>query len=303
VADDHLLIAAGRIADGDMIDWGSITSTLNSAHDREIAEELALVQQIADGHRHLHQLLRAAADTPPHLLPVRARWGHLDLLNVVGRGAYGIVYRAWDTRLDRLVALKLFHGACDPDQVMPEGRMLARVRHENVVTIYGADMIDGVAGIWMELVHGKTLDDIVKGSGPLPAREAAAVGADVARALSAIHAAGLLHCDVKAHNVVWETGGRVVLMDLGRAGSRRRRATATTSRMSRGHPATWRRNYSSPERARPGRATSTASAFWCISWCPESIRLTGILSVSCAPRTTGAQSGRWHRSGRAFRTH
>jgi len=215
VADDHLLTAAGRIADGEMIDWGSITSTLNSAHDREIAEELALVQQIADGHRHLHQLLPAAADTPPHLLPDRARWGHLDLLNVVGRGAYGIVYRAWDTRLDRLVALKLFHGACDPDQVMQEGRMLARVRHENVVTIYGADMIDGVAGIWMELVHGKTLDDIVKGSGPLPAREAAAVGADVARALSAIHAAGLLHCDVKAHNVVWETGGRVVLMDLG----------------------------------------------------------------------------------------
>jgi serine/threonine protein kinase/tetratricopeptide (TPR) repeat protein len=215
VADDHLLTAAGRIADGDVIDWGSITSTLNSAHDREIAEELALVQQIAAGHRQLHQLLPAVADTPPHLMPDRARWGHLDLLNVVGRGSYGIVYRAWDTRLDRLVALKLFHGACDPDQVMQEGRMLARVRHENVVTIYGADMIDGVAGIWMELVHGKTLDDIVKGSGPLPAREAAAVGADVARALGAIHSAGLLHCDVKAHNVVWETGGRVVLMDLG----------------------------------------------------------------------------------------
>ena len=173
------------------------------------------MQQIAAGHRQLHQLLPAAADTPPHLMPDRARWGHLDLLNVVGRGAYGIVYRAWDTRLERLVALKLFHGACDPDQVMQEGRMLARVRHENVVTIYGADMLDGVAGIWMELVHGKTLDDIVKGSGPLPAREAAAVGADVARALGAIHAAGLLHCDVKAQNVVWETGGRVVLMDLG----------------------------------------------------------------------------------------
>ena len=215
MADDHLLTAAGRIADGDEIDWGSITSTLNSAHDLEIAEELALVQQIAAGHRQLHQLLPTAVDTPRHLVPDRARWGHLDLLNVVGRGSYGVVYRAWDTRLERLVALKLFHGACDPDQVMQEGRMLARVRHENVVTIYGADMIDGVAGIWMELVHGKTLDDMVKASGPLPPREAASVGADVARALGAIHAAGLLHCDVKAHNVVWETGGRVVLMDLG----------------------------------------------------------------------------------------
>ena len=49
----------------------------------------------------------------------------------------------------------------------------------------------------------------------MPAREAAAVGADIARALGAVHAAGLLHCDVKAQNVVWESGGRVVLMDLG----------------------------------------------------------------------------------------
>ena len=148
-------------------------------------------------------------------MPDRARWGHLDLLNIVGRGSYGMVYRAWDTRLERLVALKLFHGASDPGKVMQEGRMLARIRHENVVSVYGADVVDGVAGIWMELVHGKTLDSIIKASGPLPAREAAAVGADVARALGAVHAAGLLHCDVKAQNVVRESGGRVVLMDFG----------------------------------------------------------------------------------------
>jgi serine/threonine protein kinase/tetratricopeptide (TPR) repeat protein len=215
MGDDQLLDAAGRIADGEMLDWGSITSTLSSAHEREIAEELALVQQIAAGHRQLHQLLPVATDTPPHLIPDRARWGHLDLLNVVGRGSYGMVYRAWDTRLERLVALKLFHGASNPDSVMQEGRMLARVRHENVVTVYGADVFDGVAGIWMELIHGQTLDTIVKKTGPLPPADAALVGADVARALGAIHAAGLLHCDVKAQNVVRENGGRVVLMDLG----------------------------------------------------------------------------------------
>lgn len=213
--DDHLVGAAGRIADGDVIDWVSVTATLRSDDDRAIAEELAVVQQIAIGHRQLHQLLPAAADTPPHLMPDRARWGHLDLLNVVGRGSYGMVYRAWDTRLERLVALKLFHGASNPDSVMQEGRMLARVRHENVVSVYGADVIDGVAGIWMELVHGQTLDHIVKKSGPFNAREAAAIGADVARALGAVHAAGLLHCDVKAQNVVRENTGRVVLMDLG----------------------------------------------------------------------------------------
>jgi serine/threonine-protein kinase len=215
VADDSLLGAAGRVADGELVDWLSITATCQSDEDRAIAEELAVVQQIAIGHRQLHQLLPATADTPPHLMPDRARWGHLDLLNVVGRGSYGMVYRAWDTRLERLVALKLFHGASDPDQVIQEGRMLARVRHENVVTVYGADVLDGVAGIWMELVHGQTLDSIVKASGPLPSHQAAAIGADIARALGAVHAAALLHCDVKAQNVVRETSGRVVLMDLG----------------------------------------------------------------------------------------
>jgi eukaryotic-like serine/threonine-protein kinase len=211
VAEEPLLGAAGRIADGEDVDWAA----LRSDTDVGIADELAVVAQIAAGHRQLHQLLPVTPDTPAHLLPDRARWGHLDLLNIVGRGSYGIVYRAWDTRLERLVALKLFHGAAKPDAVMEEGRMLARVRHENVVAIYGADLIDGVAGIWMELVHGRTLDALVNASGPLSARDAAAIGVDIAKALAAVHAAGLLHCDVKAQNVVQEAGGRVVLMDFG----------------------------------------------------------------------------------------
>ncbi|MDO8678798.1 MAG: protein kinase [Acidobacteriota bacterium] len=215
MADDTLLSAAGRIADGEQLDWGSITSSLPSDDERAVAEELAVVAQIAAGHRQLHQLLPVSADTPPNLMPDRARWGHLDLLNIVGRGSYGTVYRAWDTRLERLVALKLFHGASDPDSVMQEGRMLARVRHEHVVTVYGADVVDGVAGLWMELVHGETLEHLVKARGPMSAIEAATLGADVAAALGAVHAAGLLHCDIKAQNVVQESGGRVVLMDLG----------------------------------------------------------------------------------------
>ena len=214
MAEEPLLDAAARIADGDGVDWMSLTSTLVD-DQRALADELALVQQIAAGHRQLHQLLPVAADTPAHLMPDRARWGHLDLINVLGRGSYGMVYRAWDTRLERLVALKLFHGAANPDSVIQEGRMLARVRHENVVAVYGADVIDGVAGIWMELVHGERLDRIIRNSGPMPPREAAAIGADVARALGAVHASGLLHCDVKAQNVVRETSGRVVLMDFG----------------------------------------------------------------------------------------
>src|SRR5436190_1478010 len=199
-----LLGAAGQIADGVDVDWSLTSSTLTTEDDRGIVEELAIVARIARSHRELHELLPVAPDTPPQLMPDRTRWGHLDLLNVVGRGSYGTVYRAWDTRLERLVALKLFHGASDPSVVMREGRMLARVRHENVVTVYGADIIDGIAGLWMELVHGHTLDEIVRADGPMDVRQAASIGADVARALAAVHTAGLLHCDIKAQNVVRE---------------------------------------------------------------------------------------------------
>ena len=212
---EPLVDAAGEIADGHIVDWPSMTSTLSSDYERAIADELEVVARIAEGHRQLHQLRPDQSGVHNEPTLDRARWGHLDLLDVLGRGSYGTVYRAWDTRLERLVALKLFHHVPHPEAVMQEGRMLARIRHENVVTVYGADVIDDMAGIWMELIHGQTLDQIVKEQGPMPPRDASAIGVDVALALGAIHGAQLLHCDVKAQNVVREEGGRVVLMDLG----------------------------------------------------------------------------------------
>jgi serine/threonine protein kinase/tetratricopeptide (TPR) repeat protein len=209
-----LVDAAGLVADGSDFDLLSLSSSLASDEDRAIADELAVVARIAQAHRKLHQVLPAPApgsDT----VPFASSWGHLDLIEVVGRGSYGTVYRAWDPRLDRLVALKLFHGARNPEAVMREGRMLARIRHENVVTVYGADVYNGIAGIWMEFVHGRRLDEVVEKDGSLGVDDATRVGVAVCRALVAVHAAGLLHCDVKAQNVIREQGGRIVLMDLG----------------------------------------------------------------------------------------
>jgi len=212
---DPLIEAAGLVADGTDPDWGSVSSRLSSDEERALAGELAIVSKIAQEHRRLHQLLPPTAEDGTPMAPDRSSWGHLELVEIIGRGSYGTVYRAWDSRLDRHVALKLFHGAPHPDAVIREGRMLARIRHDNVVAVYGADVIDGVAGIWMELVRGKNLDQIVKEQGPLSAQEATLVGLGVARALAAVHGAGLLHCDLKGQNVVREAGGRLVLMDLG----------------------------------------------------------------------------------------
>ena len=144
------------------------------------------------------------------------RWGHLVLLAKVGSGAFGEVYRAWDTKLEREVALKLLESRQFEDpSLLQEARMLARLRHPNVVTVHGVDYQDGRFGVWMDFIEGKTLEQVLEEHGPLSASEAALIGLDVSRALAAVHRSGLVHRDVKAQNVMREDGGRIVLMDFG----------------------------------------------------------------------------------------
>ena len=146
--------------------------------------------------------------------PSLSRWRHLEIREVAGSGGFGSVYRAWDPVLERDVALKLLR-VRDPAGVIAEGRALARVRHPNVATVYGVETHDGVVGLWTEFIKGRTLADQLRLHGPLGAREAALIVQDVCRALAAVHAAGLLHRDIKVHNVMREEGGRIVLMDFG----------------------------------------------------------------------------------------
>jgi serine/threonine-protein kinase len=166
----------------------------------------------------------ATGATPPAPGPStspsgRNQWAHLRLLAEIGRGGYGRVYRAWDPALDREVALKIVAlPDATPDSVatlLREGRMLARVRHQNVVTVHGAQQVGNEVGIWMELVRGRSLGEIVAHDGPLGAEEAAVTAVGLCRALAAVHAEGLVHRDVKAQNVMRESGGRIVLMDFG----------------------------------------------------------------------------------------
>ena len=143
------------------------------------------------------------------------RWGSLELVEVIGHGGCGEVFRAYDPDLRTDVALKILRDCgTDPKVLLREAQGLARVRHPNVVVVHGARVRDGRVGIWMELVRGRTLEQCLDERGPFGPREAAAIGVEILKALAAVHAAGLVHRDIKAANVIRENGGRVVLMDF-----------------------------------------------------------------------------------------
>ncbi len=220
-ADDRALAdLAASVADGNPVDWEAVEAG-TPGRDRRIVRHLRLVDSIAALHRSIPP---TPSDTPVTTLTSTdgRPWGRLVLLECIGQGTSCDVFRAWDSELHRDVALKLLHqddladgGRDTRARLMEEARRLARLRHEHVVQVYGAEEHDGRVGLWTELVRGESLDEIVKARGPLGAREAALVGLDVCAALAAVHNAGLLHRDVKAQNVMREAGGRVVLMDFG----------------------------------------------------------------------------------------
>ena len=205
---------ADAILDGAPVDWSVIES--NDSNDATGVRDLALVEQL----KTLETLRRRRRSTAVAAAAGTWTWGPLQVLERIGHGAYGDVYRAWDTRLDREVALKLLPSdapaaGLSQSTIIEEGRLLARVRHPNVVTIYGAERIDGRVGLWMELVKGRTLEEALREGRSFSADEVARLGVALCHAVSAVHAAGLLHRDIKAQNVMLDDTGRLVLMDFG----------------------------------------------------------------------------------------
>jgi serine/threonine protein kinase len=198
------------------------------------------------------------AEPPPDAFAESRRWAEFALLEEIGKGAFGVVYRAWDSSLNREIALKIIdarelpHG--DNHALLREGQMLARVHHHNVVTVYRAERIGQQVGLAMEYIEGRTLSNLVAQHGPLNAQEASLIGASLCDALAAVHRGGLVHRDVKASNVMRESGGRIVLMDFG-AGRELLREHGTRSRVL-GTPA-----YMPPEVLRGSNPTASADLY------------------------------------------
>jgi serine/threonine protein kinase/Tol biopolymer transport system component len=154
-------------------------------------------------------------------LPQGTRLGPYEVLAPLGAGGMGEVYRARDTRLGRVVAIKVLPGdrLADPDsraRFEREARAVAALNHPNIVTLHDVASADGVDFIVMEYVAGKTLDRLIPPHG-MPCAEVLRLAIPMADAVARAHAAGIVHRDLKPSNVVVTPDGTAKVLDFGLA--------------------------------------------------------------------------------------
>ncbi|HEX7183722.1 MAG TPA: TOMM system kinase/cyclase fusion protein [Thermoanaerobaculia bacterium] len=146
--------------------------------------------------------------------------GPYRLIGPLGSGGMGAVWRAWDGRLRREVAIKQIRSEAvmnARERLRREARAAARINHPAIVHIY--DFVEREDGDWivMELVHGRTLRELIDEEGPLSAQRAVQLGCEIAEGLVEAHAHGVLHRDLKTPNIMVTSSGRAKILDFGLA--------------------------------------------------------------------------------------
>ena len=244
---------------------------LSDVADAVCRGEIVDMESICAEHPDLSQELRrlwgtllvtdtagAIADEGPARDSDTSRWksltlptiiGDYELIEELGRGGMGVVFRARQISLDREVAIKMIlrgrlASEADLQRFLAEASATARLQHPNIVPVYEAGDIEGRPFFSMQLVNGETLAERVINQGPLPQREIAKIVASIARAIGFAHEQGILHRDLKPSNILLASDGTSLITDFGLAKQTGSDASLTRSGMLVGTPA-----YMSPEQA------------------------------------------------------
>ena len=155
-------------------------------------------------------------------MPFPASIGRYQILEELGRGAHGAVFRALDPMIERHVAVKTISLALDPSdreefrrRFLKEAKAAGRLNHPNIVTVFDAGEEQGFAYIVMELLSGVSVRDMLPPGKPMPAQLWLSIATQVADGLGSAHAAGVVHRDIKPGNIVVGGDGRVRITDFG----------------------------------------------------------------------------------------
>ena len=238
--------------------WQQIDKLLEEALDREPEQRAAFLEQACAGDEELRRKAEALlaaheqagdfVEVPALDLAARAmgeqpgrslvgrRLGPYEILSLLGRGGMGEVYRAQDTRLDHIDALKILPAevAADPDRsrrFVREAKAASALNHPNIATIYEIGESDGIHWIAMELVEGETLAERLKGRS-LEVPEVLDLGIQVAEALEKAHSKGIIHRDIKPANVILTPEGQAKVLDFGLAKVTRLEGQAASATVS-----------------------------------------------------------------------
>ncbi|HRV85537.1 MAG TPA: protein kinase [Saprospiraceae bacterium] len=190
------------------------------------------------------------------------RIGNLQIIELIGEGGMGTVYRAKDIILEREVAVKVLHEHLSRDEVLlsrfkNEALLSARINHPNVATLYQFVAVDHRDYLVMEFVHGNNLEKILKQQGKLPVKIIAQILLQLAEGLQHAHAKGIIHRDIKPGNIMINHEGYVKLMDFGIA---RLEASARLTKM---HHVIGTTHYLAPELLQ-GEGPSVASDLYAV---------------------------------------
>ena len=205
----------------------------------------------------------------PSTLSPGLRFGIYEILQRLGAGGMGEVYRAMDTRLEREVAIKTLslERCSQPDALARfehEARSACALNHPNIVTIYELGHVNGTRYIAMELVNGETVRELLA-SGPIPFRKAVAIAAQIADALAKAHEIGIVHCDLKPENLMVSGDATAKVLDFGLAKLRvlnhTRGSDASTTTITGQGMVMGTIGYMSPEQATGGEVDFRSDQF------------------------------------------